>query len=79
MRRIAAQPPPSAGNRIRISNGCAAVGVLMLVLAGAMPETWYPVVPLVLGIGLLVVSHWLTPCQDQITQWWRRKIRRFQP
>ena len=65
--------------RVRISHGCAAIGVLMLVLAGALPEEWHPVVPALLGIASLGVSHWLTPCQDQITQWWRQKIRRFQP
>jgi len=63
-------------SRIRISNACAVVGVLLLVLAGISPAAWYPVVPLFLGLALIAVSHVLTPCQDQITQWWRRRISR---
>jgi hypothetical protein len=62
--------------RIRASNACAVVGVLLLVLAGVSPAAWYPVVPLFLGLALIGVSHVLTPCQDQITQWWRRRIAR---
>ena len=68
-----------AVDRAGISSGCAAIGVLMLVLAGAVPDDWHPVVPAILGIALLGISHSLTPCQDQITRWWRQKIRRFQP
>jgi hypothetical protein len=66
-------------NRVRVSNACAALGVLLLVVAGALPEDWLPAIPLGLGVALLVVSHWLTPCQEQITQWWRQRIKRFQP
>ena len=66
-------------HRVRISNACAALGVLMLVLAGALPAEWIPAIPATLAIVLLIVSHWLTPCQDQITQWWRQRIKRFQP
>jgi hypothetical protein len=61
-------------DRIRTSNACAAAGVFLLVLAGVTPEEWLPVIPLLLGVALLVVSHWLTPCQDQITRWWRRHV-----
>jgi len=63
-------------SRIKISNGCAVVGVLLLVLASVLPAGWYPVLPLFLGLALIVVSHVLTPCQDQITRWWRRRISR---
>jgi hypothetical protein len=57
-----------------ISSMCAVAGVLLLVLAGMLPAAWYPAIPLFLGLALLVVSHVLTPCRDQITQWWRRRI-----
>jgi hypothetical protein len=63
-------------SRIRISNACAVVGVLLLVLAGVSPAAWHPVLPLFAGLALIAVSHVLTPCQDQITQWWRRRISR---
>jgi len=64
-------------SRIKISNGCAVVGVLLLVLASVLPAGSYPVLPLFLGLALIVVSHVLTPCQDQITRWWRRRISRL--
>jgi hypothetical protein len=60
--------------RISISNGCAIGGVLLLLLAGALPSGWYPVIPLFLGLLLIGISHVLTPCQDQITQWWRQRL-----
>ena len=62
--------------RVEISNACAVVGVLLLVLAALLPAEWHPVVALFLGLALISVSHVLTPCQDQITQWWRRRIAR---
>jgi len=61
-------------SRLEISNGCAVVGVLLLVLASVLPAGWYPVLPLFLGLALIVLSHVLTPCQDQITRWWRGRI-----
>lgn len=60
----------------KISAACAAAGVMLLVLAALLPERWYPMIPLFLGLALLAVSHVLTPCQDQITKWWRRIIER---
>jgi hypothetical protein len=63
-----------SSTRIKISKGCAVVGVLLLVLASVLPAGWYPTLPLFLGLALIVVSHVLTPCQDQITRWWRRRI-----
>ena len=62
--------------KLTISAACAAVGVVLLALAALLPERWYPMIPLFLGLALLVVSHVLTPCQDQITRWWRRIIER---
>ena len=59
-----------------VSKACAATGVVMLVLAVALPATWHPAIPLFTGLALIAVSHVLTPCQDQITRWWRSRISR---
>ena len=58
----------------RISSACAALGVFMVVLATLLPARWHPVPLLFAGIALIAVSHVLTPCQDQITRWWRSRI-----
>ena len=63
-------------NRASVSGACAAVGVLLLVAAGVSPAEWHPAVALFAGLALLVVSHVLTPCRDQITRWWRAIIER---
>ena len=62
--------------KARVSGICAAAGVALLVLAALLPERWMPAIPLFLGLALLAVAHVLTPCQDQITRWWRRIIER---
>lgn len=62
--------------KARVSGICAAAGVALLALAALLPERWTPVIPLFLGLALLAVSHVVTPCQDQITRWWRRIITR---
>jgi hypothetical protein len=54
------------------------VGVLLLVLASISPATWYPTVPLFVGLLLICISHVLTPCQDQITRWWRSRVSKDQ-
>src|SRR6266852_8319311 len=63
-----------SSTRTAISNGCASVGVLLLILASVSPAAWYPNVQLFLGLALVVVSHVLTPCQDRITQWRNARI-----
>ncbi len=60
----------------RASSICALVGVALLVFAAVLPSAWYPAVPLFAGLLLIAVSHVLTPCQDQITRWWRSRISR---
>jgi len=60
----------------RLSSLCALVGVLLVVVACFVPEDWRPAVPLFAGLALICISHVLTPCQDQITQWWRKRITR---
>jgi hypothetical protein len=62
-------------NRVRLSIGCAIGGVFLSLLAGVMPGGWYPAIPLFLGLLLICISHVLTPCRDQITPWWRRRLR----
>jgi hypothetical protein len=51
--------------------------VSLLLAAVALPAAWYPALPLFLGLALIGVSHVLTPCQDQMTRWWRRLISRI--
>jgi len=63
-----------ANIRIRVSNGCAIGGVFLLLLAGISPSEWHPAIALFLGLLLICISHVLTPCQDQITQWWRQRL-----
>lgn len=66
---IAAVPSHAApSRRITVSHGCAAAGVLLLILAVLVPEHWYPVVLLFLGLALLAVSHALTPCVERMEQ-----------
>jgi hypothetical protein len=62
--------------RTGASHACAAAGVALLVLATLLPYEWYAAIPLFTGLALLAVSHVLTPCQDQITRWWRAIIEK---
>jgi hypothetical protein len=58
------QPAPAAPpKRVTLSSGCAAAGVLLLMLSVLVPTAWYPVVFLFLGIAFLAVSHALTPVE----------------
>jgi hypothetical protein len=54
---------------------CATVGIVLLIFAGAAPEAWYPAVALFVGLGLLVVSHILTPCLDRIAVWRKQLLK----
>ena len=67
--------PPSP-RREAVSKVCAAAGVVLLLLAVSTPLDWNPAIPLFVGLALIAVSHVLTPCQDQITRWWRSRISR---
>ena len=60
----------------KVSAACAALGVLLLVASGVMSSNWNPAIPALSGFALLVVSHVLTPCQDQITRFWRHRVLR---
>jgi hypothetical protein len=73
-RSLASAPPQEqaapavAPKRVTLSRGCAAAGVLLLMLSVLIPADWHPVVFLFLGIALLAVSHALTPCVERIEQ-----------
>lgn len=58
--------PASPPKRVKLSAACSTAGVILLVLAALLPDHWYPVVPLFVGIALLAVSHALTPCEERI-------------
>jgi len=64
----AAEPAPAPPRRVTLSRGCAAVGVLLLILCVLVPEHWYPVLWFFLGLALLAVSHVLTPCVERLEQ-----------
>ena len=57
-----------------ISTGLAGIGVLLLVTAGASPADWHPGAQLLTGLALIALSHVLTPCQDELTRWWKVRI-----
>ena len=65
---VAVPSPVAPSKRISVSHGCAAGGVLLLILAVLVPEHWYPVVLLFAGLALLAVSHALTPCVERLEQ-----------
>jgi len=61
-------------SRARISGAFAALGVLLFVTGGASPDDWYPFAQFAAGVACMAISHVLTPCQDQITRWWRHRV-----
>jgi hypothetical protein len=68
--QLAPAPPPK---RVTLSTACSTAGVIFLVLAALLPESFCPVILLFAGIALLAVSHALTPCEDRIDK--LRKVR----
>jgi len=84
-RLLRSQPAPQAApvapqsapalppKRVTLSTACSTAGVIFLVLAALLPEHFYPVVMLFVGIALLAVSHALTPCEERIDK--LRKVR----
>lgn len=64
----AAEPAPAPPRRVTLSHGCAAVGVLLLILSVLVPERWHPVGWFFIGLALLAVSHVLTPCVERLEQ-----------
>ena len=64
----AAEPAPALPRRVTLSQGCAAVGVLLLILSVLVPAHWHPVAWFFLGLALLAVSHVLTPCVERLEQ-----------
>ena len=66
--RRSAAPEETPRRRVTVSQGCASAGVLLLIFSVLVPEQWYPVVLLFLGLALLAVSHVLTPCEERIAK-----------
>lgn len=66
-----------AGRLIAVSRGFAAIGVLLFVSAGVSPAEWYPVAQFFTGIFFMAVSHALTPCEDDLTPWWKAQISKL--
>jgi hypothetical protein len=65
----ATEPAPAPpARRVTLSQGCAAVGVVLLILCVLVPGHWYPVLWFFLGLALLAVSHVLTPCVERLEQ-----------
>jgi hypothetical protein len=77
-RTARAQPPASEpmpekpegsvapSKRVTVSQGCAAAGVLLIILSVLLPAHWYPVGMFFVGLALLAVSHALTPCVERV-------------
>ena len=59
-------PAERRARRVTLSQGCATLGVLFLMLSVLLPERWYPVVLLFSGLAFLAVSHVLTPCEERL-------------
>ena len=59
----AAAPSPK---RVRLSHACSTVGVLLLIACVLVPERWYPIGLLFIGIAFLAVAHVLTPCEERL-------------
>lgn len=58
-----AAPSPK---RITMSHGCSTAGVILLMLSVLLPERFYPVVFLFLGLALLAAAHVFTPCEERL-------------
>ncbi len=61
-----APAPRPAPRRVTLANGCAAAGVVLLMLSVLVPAHWFPVALFFVGLALLAVSHGLTPCVERI-------------
>ena len=59
----AAAPSP---RRITLSHACSTAGVLLLIACALVPEHWYPVVLLFVGVAFLASAHVLTPCEERL-------------
>lgn len=66
-----------SSSRVTISRGFAAVGVLLFISATASPAEWYPAAQFLVGIACLAISHALTPCEDDLTPWWKAQLTKL--
>jgi hypothetical protein len=64
----AKEAEPGQSRKVSISRVCAAIGVVLMILATLLPESWHPAAFLFVGLGFLVVSHALTPCVERLEQ-----------
>jgi hypothetical protein len=64
----AREAPPEQPRKVSISRVCAAIGVVLMMLAVLLPQSWHPVAFLFVGLAFLVVSHVLTPCVERLEQ-----------
>lgn len=64
----AAQPTTATRSprRARLSHACSTAGVLLLMACALVPQHWYPVALLFIGIALLAIAHVLTPCEERL-------------
>lgn len=63
-----AEPEPGQPRKVSASRVCAAIGVLLMMLAVFLPESWHPVAFLFVGLAFLAVAHFLTPCVERLEQ-----------
>lgn len=54
--------------RITLSRASSTTGVVLLILSAVLPEAFYPVALLFVGIAFLAVAHALTPCVERLEQ-----------
>jgi hypothetical protein len=66
-----------SSRRTAISHAFAALGVLLFVTATVAPAVWYPVAQFFAAIACFAVSHALTPCEDDLTPWWKTQLSKL--
>jgi hypothetical protein len=74
-----AQPAAAArsARRVKLSHACSTAGVLLLMACALVPEHWYPVALLFLGIAFLAVAHVLTPCEERLEKLRKARARTY--
>jgi hypothetical protein len=74
-----AQPAAAArsARRVKLSHACSTAGVLLLMACALVPEHWYPVALLFIGIALLAIAHVLTPCEERLEKLRKARARTY--
>ena len=73
-RPAVAAPSP---RRVKLSHACSTAGVLLLIACALVPEHWYPVALLFIGIALLAIAHVLTPCEERLEKLRKARANRY--